>query len=120
MNNHTDMDKMDIRAGTIIEVLDFPEAPKPACKLVIDFGPEIGTKSTCTAITKRYSKDDLVGKRVLGGELNFPERLRRVMSLLYPIPKPDENGNVVVVIRIEPTSKVPNGGRLSFDSIGTF
>ncbi len=109
MNNYSDFDEIDARAGTIVEVHDFPEARKPVYKVIIDFGPEIGTKWSCTGITKRYSKEDLIGKRVLG-MLNVPEEIKPLLAPILGLPDVDEN--FVPVLKSVSTLKVPNGDRL--------
>ena len=109
MINYDDFAKVDIRVGTIIEVLDFPEARKPAYKLVIDFGPEIGTKKSSVQITHHYTKHELVGKQVIG-VVNFPaKKIGPFTSEVLTLGLPDAQGNVVLVA---PTISVANGGKL--------
>lgn len=109
MITYNDFEKVDIRVGTIIEAHDFPGARKPAYKLMIDFGPEIGIKRSSAQITQYYSKDDLIGKQVLA-VVNFPEKqIGSFFSQVLTLGLPDENKNVVLV---NPGFKVPNGSRL--------
>lgn len=101
--------KTDIRVGTIIDVQDFPEARKPAFKLVIDFGEEIGTKKSSAQITVHYTKDNLMGKQV-AAVVNFePRQIGPFMSEVLTLGFPDENNEVVL---ISPSKDIPNGGRL--------
>jgi tRNA-binding protein len=89
--------KLDIRTGKIIEVNDFPEARKPAYKLKIDFGPEIGIKNSSVQIVALYKKEDLVGKLVLG-VVNFPPRkIGPFESEVLTLGVPDAEGNVTLI-----------------------
>ncbi|PZO30975.1 MAG: tRNA-binding protein [Flavobacteriaceae bacterium] len=71
--NWNDFEKVEMRIGTILEVNDFPEARKPAFQLLIDFGSAIGIKKSSAQITKRYTKEDLVGKQIIA-VVNFPRK----------------------------------------------
>ena len=93
-----DFNKLDIRLGKIIRVEEFPEARKPAYKLTIDFGPEIGVKGSSVQITQLYSKDELVGKLVLG-VVNFPPRkIGPFLSETLTLGVADGGGRVILVV----------------------
>lgn len=101
--------KVDIRVGEIVEATPFPEARKPAFKLLIDFGPELGRKKSSAQITVHYTPDQLVGRRVLA-VVNFPPRqIGPFMSEVLTLGVPDADGEVVL---IGPDRAVPIGGRL--------
>lgn len=97
MATFDDFLKLDIRVGRVLKVLDFPEARKRAYKLEIDFGSEIGVKWSSAQITAHYSKEELVGRLVLG-VVNFPPRqIGPFMSEVLTLGVPDENGEVVLI-----------------------
>ncbi len=101
--------KVDIRVGTVVEAAPFPEARKPAYRLTIDFGPEIGLRKSSAQITKNYRLEELVGRQV-AAVVNFPPRqIGPLMSEVLTLGFPDAEGEVML---IGPDRKVPNGGRL--------
>lgn len=107
--DYAQFEAVDIRVGTIIDAQPYPEARKPAYKLRIDFGPEIGVKKSSAQITKHYALDELVGKQV-AAVVNFPPRqIGKFLSEVLTLGFPDEEGGVVL---IGPTRPVPNGGKL--------
>jgi tRNA-binding protein len=104
-----DFEKVDIRLGTVIKAEPFPEARKPAIKMVIDFGPEIGHKKTSAQITDHYSTDTLAGRRVMA-VVNFPPRqIGPFMSEVLTLGFADENGAIVLAgIELD----APNGAKM--------
>lgn len=105
-----DFQKLDIRVGKIVEVNDFPEAKKPAYKLKIDFGAEIGVKNSSVQIVALYKKEDLVGKLVLG-VVNFPPRkIGPFESEVLTLGVPDQDGKVILITPDKENAIV--GGRL--------
>lgn len=101
--------KVDIRVGTIIEASPFPQARKPAFKLKIDFGEEIGVKRSSAQITVHYPIDELIGRQV-AGVVNFPPRqIGPFISEVLTLGFADDNGDIVL---IEPERAVRNGSRM--------
>ncbi|MCJ8052612.1 tRNA-binding protein [Shinella curvata] len=106
---YPDFERVDIRVGTIIEALPFPEARKPAYKLTIDFGPEIGTKKSSAQITVHYTLEELVGRQVLA-VVNFPPRqIGPVRSEVLTLGFEDETGAIVLA---GVGQAVPNGKKM--------
>jgi tRNA-binding protein len=106
---YSDFEKVDIRVGTIVDAQPFPEARKPAIRLTIDFGAEIGVKRSSAQLTVHYKPDQLIGRQICA-VVNFPPRqIGPFLSEVLTLGMPDEDGAVVL---IKPDFKVPSGGKL--------
>ena len=106
---YADFEKVDIRVGTIRAAQPLEGARKPAIKLEIDFGPEIGVKKSSAQLTVHYAPEQLVGRQV-AAVVNFPPRqIGKFMSEVLTLGFPDGDGSVVLVV---PDKAVPNGGKL--------
>ncbi len=106
---YDDFETVDIRVGTIVEAAPLDGARKPALRLLIDFGPELGTRKSSAQITVHYTPEELVGRQV-AAVVNFPPRqIGKFMSQVLTLGFPAEDGSVVL---IAPTKPVPNGGKL--------
>jgi tRNA-binding protein len=105
-----DFDKVELRVGTVLQVEDFPEVKKPAYRLKVDFGPEIGIKSSSAQITDLYSKEDLLGRQVVA-VVNFPpKQIGPFNSECLVTGFYQQDGKVVLAI---PERLVPNGTKLA-------
>ena len=105
----SDFAKVELRVGTILQVLEFPEAKKPAWRLRVDFGSEIGVKNSSAQITELYGKEELVGKQVIA-VVNFPvKQIGPVRSEVLVTGFHDAEGRVVLA---QPERRVPNGAKL--------
>ena len=109
MINYEQFAAVELRVGTVIRAEDFPKARKPAYKLWVDFGEEVGIRQSSAQITAHYTPETLIGKQVVGclnlGEKNIGGFISNFLCTGFP----DENGEVVL---ISPDKKVPNGGKL--------
>ena len=109
MISFDDFLKVDIRVGRVVRAEPFPEARKPALKLWVDFGPEIGEKKSSAQITRHYTPESVVGRFVVA-VLNFPARqIGKVLSEVLVLGVPDNDGEVVLLV---PDLDVPLGGRM--------
>lgn len=107
--NYQDFERVDIRVGTVVEAKPFPEARKPAFKLLIDFGPEIGQKKSSAQITVHYTPEALIGRQVLA-VVNFPPRqIGPFRSEVLTLAFEDETGAIVLA---QPERAVPNGRKI--------
>jgi tRNA-binding protein len=105
----TDFEKVELRVGTVVAVAPFPEARKPAYKLTVDFGPEIGLKHSSAQITAHYTQDELKGRQVVG-VVNFPsKRIGPFTSECLITGFYREDGSVILAV---PDQPVPNGAKL--------
>lgn len=101
--------KVDIRVGTVVRAEPFPEARKPALKLFIDFGSEIGERKSSAQLTRHYAPQELIGRQVMA-VVNFPPRqIGPFMSECLVLGVPDADGEVVLLV---PDRPAPNGGRM--------
>ena len=106
---YEDFEAVDIRVGRIERAEEFPEARKPAFKLWVDFGPEIGERKTSAQLTRHYTPESLPGRQV-AAVINFPpKQIGKFMSEILVLGFPDAKGEVVLVA---PDQSIPNGGRL--------
>ncbi|MEL6609709.1 MAG: tRNA-binding protein [Pseudomonadota bacterium] len=104
-----DFMKVDVRVGEVVDAQPFPEARRPAIKLWVDFGGELGIKKSSAQITKHYTPETLIGRQVMA-VVNFPPRqIGKFMSEILVLGAPDADGEVVL---IAPDQTIPKGGRL--------
>lgn len=105
----SDFERVELRVGTVIDVQPFPEARKPAWKVWVDFGPELGVRKSSAQITRHYAREDLLGRQVVG-VVNFPPRqIGPFRSEFLLTGFVDADGGVVIAV---PERPVPNGARL--------
>ena len=109
MIEYKDFEKIDVRVGKVVSIEDFPEAKKPAYKLEIDFGKDIGIKKSSVQVVKNYSKKDLIGKKVLGVVNLSHRQIGTFVSEVLTLGVPDKDGDCVL---IRPDKEAPIGGRL--------
>lgn len=104
-----EFERVDVRVGRIVGAEPFPEARKPSIKLVVDFGPEVGTRRTSAQLTAHYEPEGLTGRQVVA-VVNFPpKRIAGFESEVLVLGVPDEKGEVVL---LSPDANVPEGGKM--------
>lgn len=107
--SYDDFRKVDVRVGTVVRAEPFPEARRPAIKLWVDFGADLGVRKSSAQLTAHYTPDALIGRQV-AAVVNFPaKQIGKFMSEMLVLGFPDAEGEVVLVV---PDKAVPNGGRL--------
>lgn len=106
---YEDFERVEIHAGRVLRAEPFPEARRPAYKLWIDFGPDIGVRKTSAQLTARYTLEELPGRMVIAVTNFEPRQIASFMSEVLVLGVPDENGNVVL---LRPDADVPPGGRM--------
>jgi tRNA-binding protein len=107
--NWQEFERVEMRVATVIDVLDFPEAKKPAYQLILDFGTELGVRRSSAQITMRYQKQDLIGRQVVA-VVNFPKKqIGKFMSECLVLGAVGNSGDVVL---LAPDFKVENGLRI--------
>lgn len=105
-----DFEKVKLRVGTVVDACEFPEARKPAYKVTVDFGDEMGVKRTSAQITQNYAVDELVGRQVIG-VLNFPpKQIGPFLSEFLLVGLYRADGSVILAV---PDAEVPNGSKLA-------
>ena len=104
-----DFEKVDIRVGRVVEAKEFPEARKPACKLLIDFGAELGRRWSSAQLTRRYRRQELEGRLVMAVVNLPPRQIGPFLSEVLTLGVPDADGAVVL---LAPDGEVPLGGRM--------
>jgi tRNA-binding protein len=107
--SYADFEKVDIRVGTVVEAEPYPEARKPAIKLKVDFGEDLGVLRSSAQLTRHYTPEALVGRQVIAVTNFPPKQIGKIMSECLVVGMPDEEGEPVL---LSPDSPVPNGGRL--------
>lgn len=109
MISYTDFAQVDVRVGRIVSAEEFPAARKPAYKLTIDFGPELGVRRSSAQLTTLYTREELIGRQVIA-VVNFPpKQIGPFMSEVLTLGVPDGTGQVVLLV---PERPVPTGGRM--------
>ena len=110
MSAYEAFEQVDMRVGTVTSAEPFPEARKPAIKLIIDFGPEMGTKQSSAQLTRRYTPEELIGRRVIAAVNLGTRRIAGFASEVLVLGAVPEEGDVIL---LAPDADVPNGVRIA-------